>query len=152
MSHLYEDWAIRIVPPRSGNVRAVAVNATSQAVELDNDVFQFAPGGNAVGRAGDYGKGLLVLQAEGCDMYVLVSPNANVAVNSAAVGNGATVGAYLPQTVGGNPNEGMVVEINPTIDKYVAVASKNGSNATGTLRYWVRSAPMAPGGASQGGA
>lgn len=151
MSGLYTEWLVRIVPPRSGNVRAVAVNATSQAIELDNDVFQFAPGNGAAGRAGDFGRGLLVLQPEGCDMYVVFGPTNGVVANSAATA-GATVAAYLPQLAGGNPNEGYVFEVMPSVDKFVAVASKNGGASTGTLRYWVRSVPMQQGGSGQGGA
>ena len=154
MSHLYEDWVVRIVPPRTGNVRVVAVTATSQAVEIDNDVFQVAPGGGANGRPGDYGRGLLRMQADGCDMYVVFGPTNGVVANSAAVA-GATQSVLIPNMAGAaNPGGqiGVDFEINPKTDLYFAVASKNGGATTGFLRYWVRTFPMQKDGANQGGA
>jgi hypothetical protein len=154
MSSLWQDWIPRVLCPRSGLVRVVAVTVASAAVELDNDLFQVAPGGGAAGRPGDYGRGLLRLQADGSDVYVVFGPTNGVVSNSAAVA-GVTQSALIPNSAGAavaGGNIGTDFEINPLTDKWMAISTKNGGATTAFLRYWIRTVPMSRDGALQGGA
>lgn len=128
MSGLFEEWLVRVVPPRTGNVRAVvaAANGASQNVELDNDIFQFTSGGATQ----NYGVALMRVQADGADAYVLFGPTNAVTANSASTSNNATMPYKVPS---GQERE---FEVNPSVDKWMAY-----QGAGATVRYYVTTYP-----------
>lgn len=132
MTTKYQEWQTRIVPPRQGNIRAVAANATSQTVEIDNDVLQFTSNGVAM----SLGPQLLTIQNDDLanTIYVQLASVSNAAVNSAAV-SGNTIAMAIPF------GQSIRVEVQPSVDKYIAVATVNGGSKTATMRYYVSSFP-----------
>lgn len=145
MSVIWQEWAVRVVPPRAGSVRAVAANATSQAVQIDNDILMIAAGGSGANIPGNYGQALVRFHAENNDCYISFGSANGVAVNSAAT-SGNTVCARIPA---GQERD---FELSPSTDKYFAVATQNGGSLTATLRYWVTTYPKSRDGGTQGGA
>jgi hypothetical protein len=140
MGSLYLDRLARVVPPRAGNVRAVACNNATTVLELDNDIFQLPLVGGAAGvpqSPGSVGPQLLRLQADGADLYVLFGQTNAVSANSAAV-SGNTQCAKI---VNGQQVD---FEVSPTVDKFLSSNTQNGSSLTGTLRYWIVSQPNNP--------
>ncbi len=149
MDSIYTAWITKRLPPRqqgaSSTVRVVACNATTTAFELDNDLFQVAPAGSAVGTPGSYGPARLFVQNDGANnLYVLFGPNNSVAANSAAsnAATGQTCVCVFPNTI----SEPFYVE--PAIDKFVSLRTPNGSANTTTARLYVLSEPLSwkPGG------
>ena len=142
---LYLSRLARVVPPRSNTIaqtgggacRAQAVTGTSASFELDNDIFQLPlANGATVGQPtpGNYGRALLRVHAEGNPIYLNTSTTAGTA-NSAAVGQGNTVAARIPQ------DQDRDYEIDPAIDKYLNVVTQNGLGLTATVRYSIVSFP-----------
>lgn len=141
MSDKYIARLARVVPPRVNNVRQLNVSNTTSVVELDNDIFQFAPtgsasplGANVVGRPGNYGKALMRIQAVTNDVWVLFANVAGVTVNSAA-NTGNTIGGHIPV------NQDRDFEIDPSFDKFMGVVTQNGTSNTGSAIYWIVSFP-----------
>lgn len=128
MSGLYEEWLVRVVPPRSNNVRSVvaAANGASQNVELDNDIFQFTSGGATQ----SYGVALMRVSAEGADAWILMGQTSAVVANSASTSNTATMPWHIPS---GQERE---FEINPNVDKFMAY-----QGAGATVRYMITTYP-----------
>lgn len=145
MTDIYLARLARVVPPRSnsyavtggGAVRAQAVTSTSASYQLDNDIFQMPlANGATVGQAtpGNYGRALLRLHAEGNPVYFNTSQAAGTA-NSAAVGQGNTVCGRIPA------DQDRDYEFDPTVDKFINVATQNGQGLTATVRYQIVSFP-----------
>jgi hypothetical protein len=133
MSHILERLA-RVVPPRQGNWRAIACNTATAAVELDNDVFQFALaatalGGPTPGLPGNYGKALLRVQAEGNDLWINFGPTSSVQANSALLSANAAM--HIPV------NQERDFEVDPALDKFLSAVTQNGSGNTATCRYGI---------------
>lgn len=128
---LYDEWAVRILPPRSGNCRALACTNSTAAQEIDNDIFQFS-GSNL---PGSYGRALMRCHAEGNDIYILFGSTNGVVANNAAT-TGATVCDRIPS---GQERE---YEIHPTVDKFFSATTANGTTNTATLRYRITTEPM----------
>lgn len=143
MSDKYIARLARVVPPRTGNVRAITnVSNATASVELDNDIFQVAPTGdanplgaaNTPGRPGNYGKALMRVQAESNDVWVLFGKTSGVFANSAA-NTGANVCSHIPV------NQDRDFEIDPQQDLFMSVTTQNGTTNTATARYWIVSFP-----------
>ena len=131
---MYLDRLARVVPPRSGNVRAVACNVATAVIELDNDLFQLAAPTNTAPVPGSYGRALLRLQAETNDLWVLFGPTNTVSANSAAVA-GAGQCSHIPA---GQDRE---FEVDPLVDKFLSATTVSAGSALATLRYWITSFP-----------
>ena len=137
---LYIERLARVIPPRSGAsvgsgaARAIACNASTTSVELDNDIFQFAAVANAAGSPGGFGRASVQVTADGGDIWVNFGGASTVVANSAAV-SGNTVADYIPA------GKAMIYEIDPTIDKWISARTANGSGNTATLRYRIISPP-----------
>jgi hypothetical protein len=142
----YADRFYRQVPPRDGSkgpagaCRTLACNASTAAVELDNDVLQLpyvpqpgAPTGAVA--PGTYGRALVHCMAEGNDLYLNFGQTNAVVANSAAT-TGNTQALYLPKGVWVPP-----FELDPAIDKWLSARTINGGGLTATLRYRVVSFP-----------
>lgn len=132
---LFTEWVVRIAPPRSGAVRALAANGTSQVVELDTDILQFT---NA-SVSQPLGRVLVTLEADGADVYVLFGQTNGVVANSAATSASNAQTTCLKVQANVAP---VRFELSPQVDKFMAYQCANGSNTTATLRYYVSSFPQ----------
>jgi len=133
---MYLDRPARVVPPRQGTGRVIACNASTTAVQLDNDIFQFPAPANTVGVPGSVGRALVQCVADGGDIWVLFGTTNAVAANSAAT-NAATntIPDYIPA------GKAMIYELDPQVDKWISARTANGGSATATLRYRIISPP-----------
>ena len=137
---MYIDHAFRVMPPRagqtygSGAARAIACNAATTSVELDNDIFQFTAAANNVGQPGNFGRALMQCTADGGDIWVNFGGASTVVANSAAT-SGNTVCDYIPA------GKAMVYEIDPKVDLWISARTANGGSNTATLRYRIISPP-----------
>lgn len=142
MSDMYIARLARVVPPRENKVRQLNTSNVTAVVELDNDIFQFAPteaasplGANVVGRPGNYGRALLRIQAVTNDAWVLFKSSNAITVNSAA-NTGNTIGAHIPV------NQDRDFEVDPLVDSFMGVVTQNGTSSTGSVIYWIVSFPL----------
>lgn len=128
MGNLYTDRLGRPKPPRQGECRVVACNASTTSVELDNDIFQMANAANSPGVPGSVGRALCSFFAEADDVWIVFGSTSAVTANSAAT-SGNTVCEKIP-----NGKE-RTYELDPLVDKWFSARTLNGGGNTTNLRY-----------------
>lgn len=134
-SHIIERLA-RVVPPRQGQTNsstpwiAFATSSATASQSIANTVMQLSGTdvyGNAIpGLQGNYGRGLLRVQAETNDLWILFGQSANVQANSAVLGSNASM--HIPA---GQERD---FEVDPALDKFLSAVTANGAGLTGVCR------------------
>jgi hypothetical protein len=131
---IYTKWLACRLPPRANTVRVIPCNANTTSFELDNDLFQFAAAGSAVGTPGSYGVALCMVQNDGANnLYVQFGPTNAVRANSLA-NNSSNVSdrcIVIP------PNSEKPFYLIPGVDKFLAAQCISGSANTTTCRLQI---------------